>query len=294
MICGYDASPAALRVPSSRSARTSDLASATGRHTTRSRRLRAEAQKCVLLCSNCHAEVESAASSRLPARVGTLTRQCTNNWIGVNTPEIRGSSMAERTAVNRKVVGSSPTPGAHTGAFGSRTANEALRLLRHLEARAAAGRASVRACVPRAEGRRATTPRSSCPMASACCRALFNQTPGRREVKRLTGNNWVPVLVTDDGRWSRGRARSRHGPGSTRRRPPSAEARRGADDAAPARRSPSSRTGSSTEPVWRAGRALERPRGRRALHLLRRARGRVESDDPELIEFVRAHRAHRR
>jgi hypothetical protein len=24
-------------------------------------------------------------------------------------------------------------------------------------------------------------------------------TPGRREVKRLTGQNWVPVLVTDDG-----------------------------------------------------------------------------------------------
>jgi hypothetical protein len=27
---------------------------------------------------------------------------------------------------------------------------------------------------------------------------LFNQTPGRKEVKRLTSNNWVPVLVTDD------------------------------------------------------------------------------------------------
>jgi hypothetical protein len=27
---------------------------------------------------------------------------------------------------------------------------------------------------------------------------IFNQTPGRREVKRLTGNNWVPVLVADD------------------------------------------------------------------------------------------------
>jgi Glutathione S-transferase, N-terminal domain len=29
--------------------------------------------------------------------------------------------------------------------------------------------------------------------------AFLNATPGRREVKRLTGNNWVPVLVTDDG-----------------------------------------------------------------------------------------------
>jgi hypothetical protein len=28
---------------------------------------------------------------------------------------------------------------------------------------------------------------------------IFNQTPGRKEVKRLTGNNWVPVLVTDAG-----------------------------------------------------------------------------------------------
>lgn len=27
---------------------------------------------------------------------------------------------------------------------------------------------------------------------------VFNQTSGRREVKRLTGNYWVPVLVTDD------------------------------------------------------------------------------------------------
>jgi hypothetical protein len=27
----------------------------------------------------------------------------------------------------------------------------------------------------------------------------LNQTAGRREVKRLTGNNWVPVLVDDNG-----------------------------------------------------------------------------------------------
>jgi len=26
----------------------------------------------------------------------------------------------------------------------------------------------------------------------------LNQTPGRQEVKRLTGNHWVPLLVTDD------------------------------------------------------------------------------------------------
>jgi hypothetical protein len=28
---------------------------------------------------------------------------------------------------------------------------------------------------------------------------IFNLTPGRREVKRLTGDIWVPVLVTDGG-----------------------------------------------------------------------------------------------
>jgi hypothetical protein len=28
---------------------------------------------------------------------------------------------------------------------------------------------------------------------------IFNRTRGRQEVKRLTGNYWVPVLVTDDG-----------------------------------------------------------------------------------------------
>jgi len=27
----------------------------------------------------------------------------------------------------------------------------------------------------------------------------LNITPGRREVKRLTGNYWVPAMVTDDG-----------------------------------------------------------------------------------------------
>jgi hypothetical protein len=27
---------------------------------------------------------------------------------------------------------------------------------------------------------------------------IFNRTPGRQEVKRLTGNYWVPVLVADD------------------------------------------------------------------------------------------------
>jgi hypothetical protein len=29
--------------------------------------------------------------------------------------------------------------------------------------------------------------------------SMFNQTKGRQEVKRLTGNQWVPLLVQDDG-----------------------------------------------------------------------------------------------
>jgi Glutathione S-transferase, N-terminal domain len=28
---------------------------------------------------------------------------------------------------------------------------------------------------------------------------VFNQSSGRREVQELTGNNWVPTLVLDDG-----------------------------------------------------------------------------------------------
>lgn len=34
--------------------------------------------------------------------------------------------------------------------------------------------------------------------------AVLNATPGRREVRRLTGNQWVPLLVTDDGEMVQG------------------------------------------------------------------------------------------
>ncbi len=66
-------------------------------------KLRAEAKKCVLLCSNCHAEVEDGMAS-LPVRsgVGTLRRSARS---GV-------TQLAECSAVNRDVVGSSPTPRA--------------------------------------------------------------------------------------------------------------------------------------------------------------------------------------
>lgn len=36
---------------------------------------------------------------------------------------------------------------------------------------------------------------------------LFNRTAGRQEVKRLTGNYWVPVLVGDDGSVIQGSAK---------------------------------------------------------------------------------------
>jgi transposase len=60
-------------------------------------RVRAEVRKCVLLCSNCHAEVETGFSS-----VSGIAR---NGRSGV-------AQSAERDPVKVKVVGSSPTPGA--------------------------------------------------------------------------------------------------------------------------------------------------------------------------------------
>ena len=33
---------------------------------------------------------------------------------------------------------------------------------------------------------------------------FLNRTPGRQEVKRLTGKSWVPVLVLDDGNYVAG------------------------------------------------------------------------------------------
>ena len=112
-LCGYDAVPRRAAVPPRRSG--DEVASprrATG--VTRSLdRLREEATKCVLLCANCHAEVE-AGVTRLPvparhdSSVGSARRRS-----GV-------AQSAEQTAVNRRVVGSSPTPGAATDARSER------------------------------------------------------------------------------------------------------------------------------------------------------------------------------
>lgn len=80
VLCGYDRSVAALQFhhvdPDSKRFELSSRGVAQALE-----KVREEAAKCVLLCANCHAEVETGIAT-LPAAV-------------------RGSSMAERTAVNR-------------------------------------------------------------------------------------------------------------------------------------------------------------------------------------------------
>jgi hypothetical protein len=72
-------------------------------------KLRVEAQKCVLLCSNCHAEVEDGTMS-LPGR--GIGRSAAPSGVA----HIRSgvTQLAECEAVNFEVVGSSPTPGVVT------------------------------------------------------------------------------------------------------------------------------------------------------------------------------------
>ena len=48
-------------------------------------------------------------------------------------------------------------------------------------------------------------------------RRVQRPQPGRREVKELTGNYWVPVLVTDDDAVVQGSERRSPGRGPTRR-----------------------------------------------------------------------------
>jgi hypothetical protein len=103
-ICGYDRSMRALHFH--------HLEPALERHSINAKgvavaleKLRAEAQKCVLLCSNCHAEVEDGLAS-IPERVSSALRGSTFWRSGV-------AQLAEYGAVNAGVVGSSPTPGAH-------------------------------------------------------------------------------------------------------------------------------------------------------------------------------------
>ncbi len=69
-------------------------------------RLRLEARKCVLLCANCHAMVE-AGLLLLPAGAHERVVHLKGTF--------GGSSTAEHSAVNRRVVGSNPTPRASRG-----------------------------------------------------------------------------------------------------------------------------------------------------------------------------------
>lgn len=69
-ICGYDRSPAALHFHHVRPIEKS-FHLALGGYSRSLSRMRAEARKCVLLCANCHAEVE-AGLARLP----TASEEC--------------------------------------------------------------------------------------------------------------------------------------------------------------------------------------------------------------------------
>jgi transposase len=69
-------------------------------------KLRAETRKCVLLCSNCHAEVEDGMAS-IPADL--LDKRAERS---ISARRSGVTQLAECSAVNRDVVGSSPTPRA--------------------------------------------------------------------------------------------------------------------------------------------------------------------------------------
>ena len=94
-ICGYDRCAAALEFHHL-DPEVKEFGVAQGGMARSIEHLRAEVRKCILLCSNCHAEVESGTSS-----VDAQPKVA-----------IWGSSMAEQDPVKVKVVGSSPTPRA--------------------------------------------------------------------------------------------------------------------------------------------------------------------------------------
>jgi DNA-binding CsgD family transcriptional regulator len=103
--CGFDAYAGALQFHHTDPSTKAFEVSRQG--ITRSlQRLREEAAKCVLLCANCHAMVE-AGRLKLPVQAA----------VAGSTTEVPvgGSSTAEHSAVNRRVVGSNPTPRASRG-----------------------------------------------------------------------------------------------------------------------------------------------------------------------------------
>ena len=107
VLCGYDRSLAGLHFHHLDPAEKSFALSRQG--VTRSMaRLAPKPAKCVLLCSNCHAEVEAgdcATAARRYYYEGPVARRRPS---GV-------AQSAEHSAVNRRVVGSSPTPRASKG-----------------------------------------------------------------------------------------------------------------------------------------------------------------------------------
>jgi hypothetical protein len=78
-------------------------------------RVREELQNCVLLCARCHAEVEVGVTrlplpTKGPARAADESDVAVVSWRSTRRSGVAQS--AEHSAVNRRVVGSSPTPGA--------------------------------------------------------------------------------------------------------------------------------------------------------------------------------------
>jgi hypothetical protein len=104
--------------------------------------------------------------------------------------------LAEYSAVNRKVVGSSPTPGAASPrrppamklyvCYGTFTTGKKIHPHPCGEAYKALTGGGHRPEVVRSYG-------------LGPLPGLINDLTPRREVKKLTGNYWVPVLVADDG-----------------------------------------------------------------------------------------------
>ena len=112
--------------------------------------------------------------------------------------------MAERSAVNRNVVGSSPTPGAFRRhptnpvklyvCYGTWTAGGSIHKHPCGEAHRALVTAGYAPEVVRSYG-------------LGPLPGLVNDLTPRREVKELTGNYWVPLLVTGDGEAVQGSGR---------------------------------------------------------------------------------------
>ena len=119
VLCGYDRVPGRTPVPPPRSGDRSAFASQPTRGLTRSFARRcAEAAKCVLLCANCHAEVEGASRDARRARFERLRSRTVTSRRVASLRSLRGltglrsgvAQLVERTAVNETLWVRVPPP----------------------------------------------------------------------------------------------------------------------------------------------------------------------------------------